>query len=328
MADYFRVFSYATRWDFCIYAIACFASIAGGATMPLSKQFHPQLRSISRTNLPFVAFTSRPSARLRLFFYMYILDKSWPDCPHKCIRFLFLNHLISDSASTVNIVFGQLVSQFTDYFRDSSSILPNAFDGVLDRQALYILALFVARWGLNSINKFCFQMIGFRLSSEIRLHYLEALLAQPIHAIDCMPAGGPATTITATSTTLQIGISDRLGTFLQFVSTIATAFIVSFIWSWDLTLVMMSLILYALVVISVVMPPIVKGQTTAAEADTQATAIASEALGGVRLIVACGAQSRIMSGYQKWVDEARRRAQKTAPILGIQFGLLVSSTRI
>lgn len=37
MADYFRVFSYATKWDFCIYAAACFASIAAGATMPLSK---------------------------------------------------------------------------------------------------------------------------------------------------------------------------------------------------------------------------------------------------------------------------------------------------
>ena len=201
---------------------------------------------------------------------------------------------------------------------------PGAFDSVLDRQALYIMALFIARWGLNSVNKFCFQMIGTRLSSEIRLHYLESLFAQPIHAIDCMPAGGPATTITSTSTTLQIGISDRLGTFLQFVSTIVTAFIVSFIWSWDLTLVMMSLIFYALVVISFFMPAIVKGQTTAAEADTQATAIASEALGGIRLIVACGAQARILSGYQKWVDESKRRAQKAAPFLGLQLGLLVS----
>lgn len=224
----------------------------------------------------------------------------------------------------MNIVFGQLVNQFTDYFRDSSNIQPGAFNDVLDRQALYVMALFIARWALTSINKFCFQMIGTRLSSEIRLHYLESLFAQPIHAIDCMPAGGPATTITATSTTLQIGISDRLGTFLQFLSTIVTAFIVSFIWSWDLTLVMMSLIVYALVVVSVVMPRIVEGQTTSAEADKEATAIASEALGGIRLILACGAQARILSGYQKWVDESKRRAQKSAPFLGIQFGLLVS----
>ncbi|KAL2292253.1 hypothetical protein FJTKL_10864 [Diaporthe vaccinii] len=257
MADYLRVFSYATKWDFCIYAVACFASIAGGATSPL-----------------------------------------------------------------MNIVFGQLVKQFTEYFRDPSKMSPGTFDSVLDRQALYLVGLFIGRWGLTSINKFCFQMIGIRLSSQIRLHYLEALFAQPIHAIDCMPAGGPATTITATSTTLQIGISDRLGTFMQFLSTIVAAFVVSFIWSWDLTLVMTSLILYSLVVIALVLPPVLKGQTTAAEADTQATAIASEALGGIRLIVACGAQARIISGYQKWVDEARRRAHKAAPALGVQFGLL------
>lgn len=227
----------------------------------------------------------------------------------------------------MNIVFGQLVKQFTEYFQDPTKMSPSTFDSVLDQQALYIVGLFIGRWGLTSINKFCFQMIGTRLSSEIRLHYLEALFEQPIHAIDCMPAGGPATAITSTSTTLQIGISDRLGTFLQFLSTIVTAFIVSFIWSWDLTLVMTSLILYTLVVISVAMPPILKGQTTAAEADTQATAIASEALGGIRLIVACGAQARIMSGYQEWVDEARRRAHKAAPALGVQFGLLVSPHR-
>lgn len=220
------------------------------------------------------------------------------------------------------------MKRFTEFFGGSSNLSPDAFNGILDQQSLYIVALFIGRWGLNSINKFCFQMIGTRLSSKIRLHYLESLFAQPIHAIDSMPAGGPATAITSTSTTLQIGISDRLGTFLQYLSTIVACFVVSFIWSWDLTLVMVSLILYSLVVLAVVMPPILRGHTTAAEADTQATAIASEALGGIRLIVACGAQARIISGYQKWVDEARRRAQKAAPALGVQFGLLVSSRKI
>ncbi|KAJ0119334.1 hypothetical protein J7T55_013572 [Diaporthe amygdali] len=257
MADYFRVFSYATKWDFCMYAMACFASIAGGATLPF-----------------------------------------------------------------MNIIFGQLVKQFTGYFGDSSGITPDTFGSVLDRQALYIMALFLARWALNSITKFCFQMIGIRLSSEIRLNYLEALFAQPIQVIDSMPPGAPATAITATSNTLQIGISDRLGTFLQYMSTIVTAFVVSFIWSWDLTLVMMSLILYTFVVISVVLPPIVKGQTETAAADTEANAIASEALGGIRLIIASGAQAHILSGYQKWVDEAKRRAMKVAPYMGVQFGLL------
>lgn len=53
MVDYFRVFSYATKWDFFIYAVACFASIGGGATMPLSKQiFQIRFQPFQETFLP------------------------------------------------------------------------------------------------------------------------------------------------------------------------------------------------------------------------------------------------------------------------------------
>jgi ATP-binding cassette, subfamily B (MDR/TAP), member 1 len=225
----------------------------------------------------------------------------------------------------MTVIFGQLVGQFTDYFKDSSTISTDEFQRILDKQALYIMALFIGRWGLSSINKFCFRMIGIRLSSAVRLHYLKSLFAQSIQVIDSMPAGAPATAITATSNTLQIGISERLGTFLQSTSTICAALIISFIWSWNITLVTSSLMLYVLVVLSVVLPLIVKGLTAAAKADAEGTAIASEALEGIRLVAACGAQGLITSLYEDQVQEAMRRAQRTAPIVGAQLGLLVSS---
>ncbi|KAH8819085.1 P-loop containing nucleoside triphosphate hydrolase protein, partial [Xylogone sp. PMI_703] len=256
-SDYLRVFSYATRWDFCIYVIASLASIGGGATMPL-----------------------------------------------------------------MNVIFGQLVGQFGDYYKDASAISRDDFERILNKQALYLMGLFIGRWGLNSINKFCFRMIGIRLSSAVRLHYMESLLAQSIHVIDSLPAGAPATAITTTSNTLQIGISERLGTFLQFMSTIIAALIVAFIWSWDLTLVTSSLILYTLAVLSVTLPLIVKGQTATVEADAQGTAVASEALGGIRLIMACGAQGHTITRYERWVHEAKKRAQRMAPAVGLQLGLL------
>ncbi|KAI1389238.1 P-loop containing nucleoside triphosphate hydrolase protein [Hypoxylon trugodes] len=254
ISDYLRIFTYATKWDFCVYAIAAVASIGAGVAMPL-----------------------------------------------------------------MNIIFGQLVGQFTNYFKDATTISRGEFDQILSRQSLYIMGLFLARWGLTSINKFCFRMIGIRMSSAIRRHYLQSLLAQSIHAIDTMPTGAPATAITATSATLQIGISERLGTFLQFTATIFGAIIVAFIWSWDLTLVTSSLMLYILVVLSFAVPLIVKGQTETIQADTQGTAIASEALQGIRLVMACGAQSRIISRYEKWVQEALKKAQKIPPVVGIQL---------
>ncbi|KAK7416686.1 hypothetical protein QQX98_005012 [Neonectria punicea] len=256
-SDYLRVFSYATKWDFCVYAIASFASIGAGITMPL-----------------------------------------------------------------MNVVFGKLVGEFTDFSKGSSTVSRQDFENLLDRQALYIMGLFLGRWGLNTINKFCFRMIGIRLSSAVRLHYLESLFAQSIHAIDSMPTGAPATAITSTSNTLQIGISERLGTFLEYNGTIWAAIIIAFTWSWNLTLVTSSLILWILVVLVTVFPFVIKGQTKTMQADAQGTAIASEALEGIRLVMACGAQGRVISRYQEWVQKAMKAGQKTAPLLGIQFGMI------
>ncbi|KAG5799719.1 hypothetical protein H9Q69_001230 [Fusarium xylarioides] len=257
VADYIRVFSYATKWDFFIYALASFASIGAGITMPL-----------------------------------------------------------------MNIIFGQLVNQFTDYFRNTSSFPTDKFQSILNQQALYIMALFLGRWGLNTINKYCFRMIGIRLSSAIRLHYLQSLFSQSIHVIDSMPAGAPATAITATSNTLEVGISERLGTFLEFNGTFWAAIIVAFVWSWDITLVTASLILYMMVILSISMPILVKGQTATGQADAQGTAIASEALQGIRLVTACGAQSRVMARYRVWVEKAIEEGQKMAPFMGLHLGMI------
>jgi ATP-binding cassette subfamily B (MDR/TAP) protein 1 len=258
LSDYLRIFSYASKWDFCVYMIAALASLGAGVTMPL-----------------------------------------------------------------MNVVLGQLVGDFTNYFKDPSTVPPGAFERILEKQALYIVALFFVRWGLNSTNKFCFRMIGIRLSAAIRHHYLQSLLAQSIHVIDSIPPGAPATAITATSNTLQIGVSERLGTFLTFNATIWSALIVAFIWSWDLTLVTASLILYISVILAVVMPIFIKAQAAILEADAQGTAIASEALEGIRLVNACGAHEHVTTRYSEWVDKAMKRAQKVAPVVGIQFGLVV-----
>ncbi|KAI9154905.1 Multidrug resistance protein 1-like protein 1 [Paramyrothecium foliicola] len=226
------------------------------------------------------------------------------------------------SLPLMNIIFGQLVGQFTDYFRDNAAMPQDKFERLLAQQALYIMALFLARWALNSINKFCFRMIGIRLSSAVRLHYLQSLLAQSIEAIDSMPPGAPATAITATTNTLQLGVSEHLGTFLQFNGTIWAALIIAFIWSWNLTLVTSSLVLYVFIVLGVFLPLILKGHTAVTEADGQATAIASEALGGIRLVMACCAQDRILTRYDRWVAEARKRAQKIEPVIAAQLGMM------
>lgn len=104
-------------------------------------------------------------------------------------------------------------------------------------------------------------MIGIRISSAIRLHFLQALFAQSIHVFDSMPRGFATSTITTTSNTLQLGISEELGTFIEFNATMVAAIVVAFIYSWRLTLVTSSVIVFIMITIGILLPLIVKGQS-------------------------------------------------------------------
>ncbi|KAK2019979.1 P-loop containing nucleoside triphosphate hydrolase protein [Colletotrichum eremochloae] len=222
----------------------------------------------------------------------------------------------------MNIVFGQLVDQVNGFGTETGTTSTEDFRKIADRQALYLFVLFIARFALNYVNKFGFRMIGIRLSSAIRLHYLQRLFGQTIHVLDSMPAGAAAGTITSTANTLQIGISEKLGVFLEFNGTIWTAIIVAFIYSWSLTLVTASIILFIILVLAVLLPFIIKGHTEMTKAEGKASAVASETFSSIRIIAACGAEDRISSRYARWVEVARQKGQFTAPLIALQFGLV------
>ncbi|KAH6634310.1 P-loop containing nucleoside triphosphate hydrolase protein [Chaetomium sp. MPI-SDFR-AT-0129] len=253
-SDYFRVFTYATKWDFLMMVAAALASIGAGTTLPL-----------------------------------------------------------------MNVVFGGLVGNFTN-FSTPNAQQASEFSSEVNRLSLYIFALFIARFGLNYINKFCFRMIGIRMSAAIRLHYLQSLFGQTVHVLDSMPSGSAASTITSTANTLQLGISEKLGTFLEFTATIVTAIIVAFTYSWSLTLVTASVILFISLVLSILLPFIIKGQTRLTRADAKGTSVATEAFGTIRMIMACNAEERMSQRYAGWVVKAKDAVQFVSPFMSLQFG--------
>lgn len=54
-------------------------------------------------------------------------------------------------------------------------------------------------------------------------------------------------------------------------------------------------------------------------AHEKASSVASEALGTIRTIVACGAEGKINERYQRWVNVARERGRKLAPVFGVNL---------
>ncbi|KAK4185523.1 P-loop containing nucleoside triphosphate hydrolase protein [Podospora australis] len=223
----------------------------------------------------------------------------------------------------MNIVFARLVGDFNSYFApNGQGPTQEAFTAQVNRFSLYIFGLFIARFGLNYINKFCFRLIGIRMSAAIRLHYLRSLFDQTIHVLDTMPSGAAASTITGTANTLQLGISEKLGIFLEYLATIIAAIVIAFTYNWQLTLVTSSVILFLGLVLAVLLPFIIKGQSRLVKAEGKGTSVATEAFGGIRMITSCGAESRVSERYAEWVKKAKQATHFSAPFFSIQFGLI------
>lgn len=135
-----------------------------------------------------------------------------------------------------------------------------------------------------------------------------------------MPPGAAAGTITSEANTLQVGISEKLGTFLEFGACIIAAIIVAFTYSWQVTLVTSSVVLFISLAVGTFLPFIMKGTNRATKAETKAAAVATESFSAIRMVYACGAQGRMATEYSKWVSEAKRHGIYTSPFVGANFG--------
>lgn len=154
------------------------------------------------------------------------------------------------------------------------------------------------------------------------MHYLASLLDQTVHVLDTMPPGAAAGTITSSANTLQIGISEKLGTFVEFASTIIAAIIVAFTYSWRVTLVTFSAVVFIALAVTLILPFVIKGTSRHTKAETKAGAVATEAFSAIRMIYACGAQRRMADRYARFVNEAKIHGSFTSPFMATQFGLV------
>lgn len=232
------------------------------------------------------------------------------------------------------IILGKLVNSFNSYGGDASQVANveeiqlqtrKEFNDSLNQRCLYLFALFIARLGLSYISKWSFRSFGLRISAAIRLHYMRSLFGQTIHVLDSMPSGSAAITITTTSNVLQLGISEQLGNFIESIATIIAAIIIAFVYSWSLTLVTSSVLVFILFVVIILSSFIIVKQTSLKDAENTASAVAYEAFSAVRMIVSCGAEARTRKKHDAWIEKARQDGLAVTPLLAIQYGLVFFS---
>ncbi|KAB5542845.1 ABC transporter-like protein [Coniochaeta sp. 2T2.1] len=218
----------------------------------------------------------------------------------------------------MNIIFGRMVGSFTGYYSYDAATTEEMFRHNINQCALYLVCLFFIRLVLDYIAYFGFRMASLRISAAMRLEYMRCLFRQPISTLDALPPGQTAAIITITASVLQVGISEKLSQFLQSSSLVIAAVVIAFAYSWSLTLVTSSGLVLIIAVYGITTPFMVKLLGEVQHADIQASTVASEIFSSVRMVAACGAESKVAKRYAGWVDESRRRGLRMSPIVALQ----------
>ncbi|KAJ8794742.1 hypothetical protein J1605_003051 [Eschrichtius robustus] len=117
------------------------------------------------------------------------------------------------------------------------------------------------------------------------------------------------------------GIGDKVGMFFQAIATFFAGFIVGFLRGWKLTLVIMAIspILGLSTAVWAKILSAFSDKELAAYA--KAGAVAEEALGAIRTVIAFGGQNRELKRYQKHLENAKKVGIKKAISANISMGI-------
>lgn len=147
---------------------------------------------------------------------------------------------------------------------------------------------------------------------------MKCVFKQPVSVLDSLPPGQTAAIITITASILQMGISEKLGQFLQSISLVLSSLIIAFSYSWKLTFVTGSGLVFIIAVYAVTTPFLVRLANDVQEADIKASTVATEIFSSIRMVSAYGAQKKMADRYRGWTDESRRRGLRMSPIVALQ----------
>lgn len=128
--------------------------------------------------------------------------------------------------------------------------------------------------------------------------------------------------ITSLSNQIQQSVSDKLAMLFQSLALLLAAYAIAFRYSWALTLVVSSAILFVLLGFSVTVPLFVKAQHRVEEAHQKHASIAADVLASVRTVFSLGAEESLARKYSAWIMEAKQRGAKVSIVSGIHLGLL------
>ncbi|EEF47169.1 ABC transporter B family member 11 [Ricinus communis] len=170
----------------------------------------------------------------------------------------------------------------------------------------------------------CWMVTGERQAARIRGLYLKTILRQDIAFFDKETNTGEVIGRMSGDTVLiQDAMGEKVGKFLQLVSTFLGGFVIAFVKGWLLTLVMLSslpLLVLAGAAMSIMIAKIAsRGQNAYAKAAT----VVEQTIGSIRTVASFTGEKQAIRNYEKFLLAAYHSGAHEGLITGLGLGLFM-----
>ncbi|XP_055805857.1 ABC transporter B family member 9-like [Solanum dulcamara] len=217
----------------------------------------------------------------------------------------------------MTLIFGQLVNSF-----GSSN-----YDEVvhkISKVSIYYVYLAVGSGIASFLQMSCWMVTGERQATRIRGLYLKTILRQDIAFFDTETTTGEVIGRMSGDTILiQDALGEKVGKFIQFLSTFVGGFIIAFVKGWLLSIVLVSCI-PALVIAGGTMALIMSKMSSRGQvAYAQAGNVVEQTIGAIRTVSAFTGEKQAIDKYDSKLKIACASTVQQGLVSGIGLGMVL-----
>lgn len=164
-------------------------------------------------------------------------------------------------------------------------------------------------------------LVAHRTGSRIRKLYFRSLMSQDAEWYDSENSGELTTRVASDVDLIQAGIGDKVGSAAQFLAMFFIGFIIAFIYTWKLTLVILSLTPVLAACGALFGKLTVESTGEGQGAYGAAGAIAAETLSLIKTVSAFGGQEEEARRYERELDRAYKKDAMKGILSGLGLGI-------
>ncbi|XVF32988.1 hypothetical protein REPUB_Repub17cG0129900 [Reevesia pubescens] len=222
------------------------------------------------------------------------------------------------SMPLMTVLFGDLVDAFGQNQSDDKVV------EVVSKVSLRFVYLAIGAAAAAFLQVTCWMVTGERQAARIRGLYLKTILRQDVAFFDVETNTGEVVGRMSGDTVLmQDAMGEKVGKFLQLISTFFGGFIVAFATGWLLTLVMLSSIPLLVISGGLMAMTISKMASRGQNAYAKAATVVEETIGSIRTVASFTGEKQAISNYDKHLVTAYKSGVFEGAAAGLGLGIVM-----